>query len=65
MQTGGDLASLKKNENPTVAELAASRKAGSDPSPFRDDLYSPADLKYAQRVVGLGAFCIAGFAARC
>lgn len=50
-----DLAALKTNTNPTMAqhqvELGALRKAGYDPSPFWDDPYYPEDLQYAQRLV--------------
>ncbi|WP_061150258.1 DUF4148 domain-containing protein [Caballeronia arvi] len=50
-----DLAALKTNKSPTMAEhqveLGALRKAGYDPSPFWDDPYYPEDLQYAQRLV--------------
>ncbi|MGF6543481.1 DUF4148 domain-containing protein [Paraburkholderia youngii] len=50
-----DLASLKTNAPPTLAqhqnELAALRKAGYDPSPWNDDPYYPDDLQEAQRLV--------------
>ncbi|KXU84491.1 hypothetical protein CI15_23860 [Paraburkholderia monticola] len=50
-----DLASLKTNAPPTMAqhqsELAALRKAGYNPSPWFDDPYYPDDLQAAQRVV--------------
>ncbi|WP_434715577.1 DUF4148 domain-containing protein [Paraburkholderia sp. A3RO-2L] len=50
-----DLASLKSNAPPTMAqhqsELSALRKAGYDPSPWFDDPYYPDDLQAAQRLV--------------
>ncbi|WP_322102349.1 DUF4148 domain-containing protein [Paraburkholderia sp. J41] len=50
-----DLAALKSNAPPTMAEhqseLAALRKAGYNPSPWYDDPYYPDDLQAAQRVV--------------
>ncbi|PMS29196.1 DUF4148 domain-containing protein [Paraburkholderia rhynchosiae] len=50
-----DLAALKTNAPPTMAEhqseLAALRKAGYDPSPWYDDPYYPDDLQAAQRLV--------------
>lgn len=50
-----DLAALKTNASPTMAqhqsELAALRKAGYDPSPWFDDPYYPDDLQAAQRQV--------------
>lgn len=50
-----DLAALKSNAPPTMAEhqseLAALRKAGYDPSPWADDPYYPDDLQAAQHLV--------------
>ncbi|CAD6545595.1 hypothetical protein LMG27952_04332 [Paraburkholderia hiiakae] len=49
-----DLASLRRNAPPTMAqhasELTALRKAGYNPSPWNDPYY-PEDLEAAQRLV--------------